>query len=382
MINFTLRNPTEIRFGRGQISALNELVPADARVLLLYGAGSIRKNGVYDQVISALAPRTILEFAGVEPNPHYETLQRAALLARANGCDFVLGVGGGSVIDAAKFLALMIATNLDDPWDELVGDSCMVTPLQNGAVLTLPATGSESNPVSVISSIDRRLKVPFAYQTARPQFAILYPSTMQSLSRRQLENGVVDAMTHVLEQYLTIATNTPIQMGFSETILEVLIEWGPKLVESQSDEACENVMWAANQALNGLIGAGVRQDWSTHMIGHAITALHGIDHARSLTMIMPSLLRYKMDGKLAMLARYGRRVWHLTGEDREVAIAAIAATEDFMHKMGCPIRISEADISLSAEELVDHLERAGQVRLGEHADITPADVVEILKLAA
>ncbi len=382
-MHFEFRNPTIIRFGKGQIGSIGNLVPQDAKVLLLYGGGSIKANGVYDQVLTALAGRRIVEFGGVEPNPHYETLQKASALARQNGVDFVLGVGGGSVIDASKFLACMIATGLDDPWDELAGGASKVVPLPNGAVLTLPATGSESNPVSVISSIERRLKIPFAEQAARPLFAILDPSTMLSLSQRQLENGVVDAFTHVLEQYLTLPVNAPIQHGLSETILEVLAEWGPVLLETRSDEACENVMWAANQALNGLIGAGVPQDWSTHMVGHVITAMHGIDHARTLTMIMPSVLRYKLDEKVAMLARYGRRVWKIDEvDDRRAAHLAIDATEDFMARMGCPVRISQAGIAISGNEMVDYLERAGHTRLGENADITPQDVLKILEMAA
>jgi NADP-dependent alcohol dehydrogenase len=206
---------------------------------------------------------------------------------------------------------------------------------------------------------------------------------MLSLSQKQLENGVVDAFTHVLEQYLTLPVNAPIQHGFSETILEVLAQWGPVLLETRSEEACENVMWAANQALNGLIGAGVPQDWSTHMVGHAITAMHGIDHARTLTMIMPSVLRYKLDEKTAMLARYGRRVWKIdAADDRRAALLAIDATEDFMARMGCPVRISQAGIAISGNEMVDHLERAGHTRLGENADITPQDVLKILEMAA
>lgn len=383
MMRFQLSNPTEIRFGKGQISALGELVPQNARVLLLYGGGSIRRNGVYDQVMVALAGRMVIEFGGVEVNPHYETLQKASALARTKGVDFVLGVGGGSVIDASKFLAAMIASGEDDPWDLLIENPTGVKPLPNGAVLTLPATGSESNPVSVISSVTRHLKVPFRHEGTRPRFAVMDPSTMRSLSQRQLENGAVDAFTHVLEQYFTYPVNAPVQYGFSETLMKVLVEWGPVLVDTRSEEACENVMWAANQALNGLIGAGVPQDWSTHMIGHAITALYGIDHARTLTMIMPSLMRYKLASKTAMLARYGRNVWGISeADDRSAAEQAIAKTEEFMVRMGCPVRISQAGIQVSEAELISHLERAGQDRLGELKDIAPDDVRAILALAA
>jgi NADP-dependent alcohol dehydrogenase len=383
MVHFTLCNPTEIRFGKGQIAAVAELIPADANILMLFGGGSIKQNGVYDQVMAALKGHSVVEFGGIEANPQYETLQEASRLAHVKGCTFVLGVGGGSVIDAAKFLATMIATGADDPWDQLVADPAGVVPLPNGAILTLPATGSESNPVSVISSISRKLKIPFANQSARPQFAIMDPTTMLSLSRRQLENGVVDAFTHVLEQYLTVPVNTPVQYGFSETVLEVLIEWGPQLVETRSEEACENVMWAANQALNGLIGAGVPQDWSTHMIGHAVTALYGIDHARTLSMIMPSVFRYKLSAKTAMLARYGRRVWKISeADDARAAEQAIAKTEAFMIKMGCPVKISDMELTIDADALVEHLEKAGHTRIGEAQDIQPEDVRKILKLAA
>lgn len=383
MVQFQLCNPTDIRFGQGQIAALADLVPADACVLLLYGGGSIKTNGVYDQVVAALGRRRRVEFGGVEPNPVYETLQKASAFARENVVNFVLGVGGGSVIDAAKFLSAMIASDSDDPWDAFVQGYGQAPAVPNGAVLTLPATGSESNPVSVISNHRRELKIPFASQAVRPAFAIMDPATMLSLSRRQLENGVVDALTHVLEQYLTMPVNTPVQYGFSETLLEVLIEWGPVLVETRSMEACENVMWAANQALNGLVGAGVPQDWSTHMIGHAITALYGIDHARTLTMVMPSLLRHRLDAKQAMLARYGRRVWRIEGDDdRAVAEAAIAKTEAFMVRMGCPVRISEMIEDFNADGLVDHLVRAEQTALGEGQDIGAGEVREILALAA
>lgn len=382
-MKFKLCNPTDIRFGEGQIAALAELLPRDARPLLLFGGGSIKRNGVYDSVMEALGGLQVVEFGGVEPNPLYETLKKASSLGRENGVDFVLGVGGGSVVDAAKFLSVMIGSGLDDPWDQFFDRYEDFIPVPNGCVLTLPATGSESNPVSVISSSERTLKYPFESQAARPVFAIMDPTTMQSLSRTQLENGVVDSFTHVLEQYVTLPVNAPIQHGYSETLLRVLLEWGPELVETQSPEACENVMWAANQALNGLIAAGVPGDWSTHMIGHAITALHGIDHARSLTMVMPSLFRYKLDDKEAMLARYGRNVFGIMNlDDRETALQAIAKTEEFMARMGCPVRISQAIDDFDAEALIRHLETVGHTALGEKDDIGPPQVREILALAS
>ncbi len=383
-LSFDLQNVTRILFGEGKIAALAHLLPADEKVLLLYGGGSVKTNGVYDQVMSALGNRHVIPFGGVEPNPEYETIAEACRLAQKEKVTFVLGVGGGSVIDASKFLAAMIPITSGDAWDRLVAAEALPKPLPNGAILTLPATGSESNSVSVISRRSRGLKLPFRIDEARPQFAILDPATMKSLSRRQLENGVVDAVTHVLEQYLTQPANAPIQYGFSETLLTTLFETGPKLIERNADEDRETVMWAANQALNGLVGAGVDQDWSTHMIGHALTALYGIDHARTLSIIMPHLLRDQLQVKRGMLARYGRRVWNIQdGNDDVVAAAAISLTEQFFKRMGCPIRFADLpDIDFRADDIVDHLEKARQLPLGENRAIDAEDVRRILKAAA
>lgn len=383
MVKFRLKNPTDIHFGKGTIASLKKVVPAGTRVLLLYGGGSIKRNGVYDQVMAALAGCDVAEFGGVEVNPVYETILKAAEAARRHRSELVLGVGGGSVVDAAKFLANVIPIIDGEPWDELMAGRFPANPLPVGAVLTLPATGSESNAVSVITHAGRRLKYPFANEATRPRFAILDPSTMLSLSRRQLENGAVDAFTHVLEQYMTRPVNTPVQHGFSETLMKVLAEWGPKLVETRSEEACENVMWAANQALNGLIGAGVPQDWSTHYIGHAITALYGVDHARTLTMIMPTLMRYKLAQKTSMLARYARAVWGVSeADDRRAAEEGIARTEDFFRRMGCPVRASEADLTIDEKAILAHLETVGHTALGENKDIAADDVLQILRLSA
>lgn len=382
MVKFEYRNPTHILFGEGKMAALNSLIPTEARVLLLYGGGSIKRNGVYDQVLAALADHEVTEFGGIEVNPHYETILRAAEVARQARSDIILAIGGGSVIDAAKFLASAITAENGDPWDDFAAGRYPKKIVPVGCVLTLPATGSESNAVSVISSITRELKIPFANEASRPAFAIMDPSTMASLDRRQLANGVVDAFTHVIEQYLTIPGNTPVQYGYSEVLLRTLIEWGPKLLEENSPEARENVMWAANQALNGLIGAGVRQDWSTHMIGHAITALYGIDHARTLSLVMPSLLRFKIGSKQKMLARYARNVWNVQADDDRIAAEkVIDLTEDFFRRMGLPVKAEDIEsTTISPDDIMAHLERAGQIQLGELADISPKQARKILAL--
>lgn len=385
-MNFTFQNQTRIVFGEGEITQLATLVPSDAIVMLLFGGGSIQKNGVHAAVTKALGERKVVAFGGVEPNPDYATILAAAKLARDQNVTFILGVGGGSVIDAAKFLAAVVVMDETDPWDALLAETTVPAPLANGAVLTLPATGSESNPVSVISNSALGLKLPFAIESARPQFAILDPTTMASLPRRQLQNGVVDAMTHVLEQYLTLPVNAPVQYGFSETLLEVLISWGPILFETdeaRQAEARENIMWVANLALNGLIGSGVAQDWSTHMIGHALTALYGIDHAQSLTLVMPHLLRRRLVDKQTMLARFGRRVWHLEGDEKDVALGAILRTEAFFQDMECPIQFSDMpEISLDVEAVIRHLEEADQFPLGEDGKIDAALVRIILNDAS
>lgn len=383
MMNFDLSNPTRIVFGQGRIADLDRLVPRDARILLLFGGGSIKHNGIYDQVISGLGNRFVLPFGGVEANPQYDTIMAARAALNENGCTFVLGVGGGSVIDAAKFLARIATMTAPDPWDALVAGEKALAPLPNAAVLTLPATGSESNAVSVISRAGYGLKLPFAAERARPVFAILDPDTMKSLSRRQLENGVVDAFTHVIEQYLTLPVSAPVQHGFSETLLQTLIEWGPVLIDAPSDESRAAVMWAANQALNGLIGSGVPQDWSTHMIGHAMTALYGIDHARTLSAVMPALLRFKTSGKLVMLARYGRRVWHIDhADDAVVAAEAIDRTAAFFEKMGCPTRLSHfSEIAIEPDAIVALISKAGQFPLGESQDLGAEEVRSVLLMA-
>jgi NADP-dependent alcohol dehydrogenase len=384
MMAFQLCNPTKILFGAGQLKQLEGLIAPGTRVLVLYGGGSIKRNGIYDQVMAGLAHCTVVEFGGIETNPVYETILKAAGLARGVGSELILAVGGGSVADAGKFLATIVPIDEADPWDYLVEGGAPQRTLPVGVVLTLPATGSESNPVSVISSKTRGLKLPFANDSARPTFAVLDPDFMRSLDRRQLENGVVDAFTHVIEQYLTLPLNAPVQFGFSETLLKVLIEWGPRLVETGSVEARENVMWAANQALNGLIGAGVPQDWSTHMIGHAITALSDLDHARTLTLVMPALMRFKVSDKQAMLVRYARNVWGITEPDEgRAAEQAIDRTEAFFRRMGCPVRFSEiAPLKVAPEDIVHHLEEAGHIALGEQQDIGIPQVREILRLAA
>lgn len=384
MQNFTFSNPTKIVFGEGQIKALAELVPANARILLTYGGGSIKKNGVYDQVVKALEGKTWFEFGGIEPNPHYETLMQAVALVKEKQIDFLLPVGGGSVIDGTKLIAA--AVNFDgEPWDILAKHAPFNSALPLGCVLTLPATGTESNGNSVVTKAATQEKLAFGSPLVYPQFAILDPTTTYSLPPRQIANGVVDAFVHIMEQYLTYPVDAKVQDRFAEGLLMTLIEEGPKALKEPTNYAVRaNVMWAATMALNGLIGVGVPQDWATHMIGHELTAMHGLDHAQTLAVVLPAVMQHQRQQKRSKLLQFGRRVWNLDLSDEETLIdAAIAATRQFFEQMGTPTRLSGYGVGReSIPKLVDMLVKHNLLSLGEHGDITPEASRQILELAA
>lgn len=384
MQNFTFHNPTRIVFGENQISQLAKLVPADARILFTYGGGSIKKNGVYDQVVDALKDRPLFEFGGIEPNPRYETLMRAAATVKENHLDFLLAVGGGSVIDGTKFIAAAVEFN-GEPWDILAKHAPVTSALPLGCVLTLPATGTESNGNSVITRASTQEKLSFGSPLVYPQFAILDPTTTYSLPPRQMANGVVDAFVHIMEQYLTFPVDAKVQDRFAEGLLLTLIEEGPRSLQEPTNYAVRsNVMWAATMALNGLIGVGVPQDWATHMIGHEITALHGLDHAQTLAIVLPAVMQHQRQQKRDKLIQYGRRVWNLQHADEDQLIeAAIAATRQFFEQMGTPTRLRDYQIeTASIDKLVAQLQSHNLLKLGEHGDITLDASRRILELAA
>lgn len=383
MFNFSYQNPTRIVFGKDQISELTNLLPKDKKVLLIYGGGSIKRNGVYQQVVEALADVSFIEFAGVEPNPAFETLMRATALLKEQGVEYILAVGGGSVIDGAKFVAAAAVFN-GDPWDILAKGAKVSAAVPLGCVLTLPATGSESNGNSVVTRYETQQKLAFSSELVFPQFAILDPTVTYSLPPKQVANGVVDAFVHVMEQYLTYPVNAPVQDRFAEGLLQTLIEEGPKaLAEPENYDVRANVMWAATMALNGLIGQGVPQDWATHMIGHEITALYGLDHAQTLAIVLPALMQQQRATKGAKLLQYGQRVWQLQHQDQERLIdEAISHTRQFFERMGVPTRLADYGIKADAvDKLVDKLVQHKMLKLGEHRDITPEVSRSILQRA-
>ena len=381
MLNFTFSNKTRIHFGEQQIKQVTAEIPLTAKVLITYGGGSIKKNGVYDQVISALSDHTVFEFSGIEPNPSYETSMQAVTLVKKENIDFILAVGGGSVIDASKFIAA--AAHFEgEPWDILIKGATVESAIKLGAVLTLPATGSESNGGSVITKLATKDKLPFMSAHVLPQFAILDPSVMNSLPARQLSNGVVDAFIHTTEQYLTYDVDAKIQDRFAEGILLTLIEEGPKLFTEQKTNAVNaNVMWSATQALNGLIGSGVPQDWATHMIGHEITASFGLDHAQTLAIVLPRLLWEMRESKQGKLLQYAERVWGITEGDTETRIKlAIDKTEQFFHSVQMKTRLSDYELGEeSIDVIINQLERHGMVSLGEKQLVTLDRSRNILK---
>ena len=386
MLNFELYNPTQLVFGKGQIEKLTTLVPFGSKILLAYGGGSIFKNGIYEQVTTTLSGFEIIEFGGIEANPRFETLMKAVEIIREQKIDFILAVGGGSVIDGVKFMsaASLFEGNAIDILQKRIifKDVSKVVPF--GTVLTLPATGSEMNSGSVVTIEATQEKLDFGGSALFPKFSICDPTAIASLPKRQLQNGVVDAYTHVLEQYLTYPHEGYLQDRLAESILQTLIQVGPEVVENPTDYAlASNFMWSCTMALNGLIQKGVPSDWATHMIGHELTALYGIDHARSLAIIGPNLYRVMFETKKGKLAQYGKRIFNLTGTEDEIAKEAINKTVEFFHTMGMQTKLSECtkEYAKTADFIVKRFEERGWKALGEKQNITLEKVRSIVEMS-
>ncbi|WP_070966482.1 iron-containing alcohol dehydrogenase [Vibrio sonorensis] len=380
-MNFTYSNPTQIFFGQGQIASLADAVPTNKSVLVIYGGGSIKKNGIYNQVAKALTKHTWVEFSGVEPNPTKETLDKAVQVVKENKIDMILAVGGGSVIDGAKYVAAAANYN-GDGWDILVGKHQVTSAVPLGCVLTLPATGSESNMGAVITKAETQDKLAFMSPFVHPKFAVMDPDVMKSLPERQLVNGLVDAWVHVCEQYITGIHGAMVQDGYAESLLKNLFTLGRDFKNRDSDMWRANLMWTANQALNGLIGSGVPQDWATHMIGHELTALWGVDHARSLAIVQPSLLRNQMGNKKAKLEQMGKNVFGLS-ESEHLAELTIQSIEKFYTELGVAIQLEDhGEIKSNAvDKVVKQLEGHGMTAIGEQQSITIDRSREILEMA-
>jgi NADP-dependent alcohol dehydrogenase len=381
MYNFEYQNPVKIIFGKGEISKVGMNIPKGAKILLTYGGGSIFKNGVYDQVKATIQDFEVLEFGGIEPNPHYETLMKAVELAKKENITFLLSVGGGSVLDGTKFIAAAACYTKSDPWHILSRRAAVNGAIPIGAVLTLPATGSEMNSGAVITRVEYQEKLAFMSPFVMPVFSVLDPEVIFSLPEKQVANGIVDSFVHVMEQYLTFPVNSPIQDRFAESILKTLVEEGPKVLANRTDyEAAANLMWSATMALNGLIGAGVPQDWATHMIGHELTAYHGIDHARTLAIVLPGVMQIKREQKADKILQMGNRVFGISKVNANEQIdETILKTIEFFESVGIPTRLPQYNVgSETIDKICDRFTKRG-FKVGEKANIGPEEIRLILE---
>lgn len=385
MNNFEFKNPTKIIFGKDKIANLAKEIPANAKILMLYGGGSIKSNGIYDQAKNALSAFEVVEFGGIPANPEYAVLLEALQIIKTQKITFLLAIGGGSVIDGTKFLSAAAAYEGETPWEILTGGKPILKGMPFGAVLTLPATGSEMNSGFVLTRKETKEKLASGGPALYPQFSILDPQVVSSIPEKQIANGLADAFTHVLEQYMTYPSDSLLQDRFAESILQTLVEVAPAILKNASDyNAASNFMWSCTMALNGLIGQGVPQDWAVHMMGHELTALFGIDHARTLAIIAPSHYRYNIETKKDKLAQYAERVWGVTeGTTKEKAKAGIDKTEDFFHSLGIKTKLSEytSDYSGTAEIVSKRFTDRGWLGLGEHRKLAPADAAKIIQMS-
>ncbi|BBH54505.1 iron-containing alcohol dehydrogenase [Fluviispira sanaruensis] len=384
MDNFQLFNPVNVIFGKNTIGELPNLLKDKSNILFAFGGGSIKKNGVYQQIRSALANKNIIEFSGIEANPDYDTLIKAVELCKNESVDFILAVGGGSVIDGCKFIAHAAKFKGKNAWDILCGKE-VKDALPLGCVLTLSATGSEMNTFSVISKRSTKEKRAFSSTLSFPKFSILDPTFSLSLPERQIINGIIDPYVHVTEQYLTYNVNAPLQTRQSEAILLTLIEEGPKALKNlENYEMRANLMWCATNALNGTIGKGVPQDWATHEIGHELTAQFGLDHAQTLAVILPAVLKHEFENKKKRLAHYGTKVFAIKGDsDSKIAKQAIEKTEKFFRSLGAKTRLSEYKITKKSLKAIPEqvMKVTGGKKLGEHGNIGAKEIGKILDLA-
>ena len=385
--NFTFQNPTKILFGKKRIEEIDNEIPKDAKVLILYGGGSVKKNGAFERAVLALGGRDWDEFSGIEANPTFETLMKAVHKVREGGFTYLLAIGGGSVIDGTKFVS---AASLfeGDPIDLFGWGIGKGLPVQEvvpfGTILTLPATGSEMNSGAVISFVEKNAKVSFRGPKTFPVFSVLEPELTYTLPERQLVNGLLDSFIHVMENYLTYPVGGILQDRYAESILQTLIEIAPRIIDihhiDYNDRA--TFMWCATNALNGTINLGVPTDWSSHALGHEITLNHGLDHGRTLSIVLPAMMKVRKKQKWEKLVQYGKRVWGLDGEDNEVVEQAIINTEKFFSSLGAPTRFSDVDLGEEViPALVEGLKRHKKVALSEHRDVTPEVAYEVYKTA-
>lgn len=380
MYPFEYQNPVKIIFGQNSIQKIAKEIPTNSKVLILYGGGSIKNNGVYNQVVTALKNHEFYEFGGIEANPDYDTLMKAVELAKEKNIDFLLAVGGGSVLDGTKFIAAACAFPGEDPWAILSHHAPVKAALPLAGILTLPATGSEMNSFAVISRRSMKQKLAFGSPLVYPRFSVLDPNVMQSLPKKQKANGVVDAYIHVLEQYLTFPNEAAVQDCWAEGILRTLHTYGDRYVNHEFNyDVAANIMWAATTALNGIIGVGVPHDWATHGIGHEITALFGLDHAETLAVVMPGMMRVMKNEKNEKLRQYAMNVLQIPNQQYSID-ATIEKIEHFFHDLGVKTKLSDYGIAQNEiQNIIDNLSKGSEIKLGEKGAVTEEKVRQILE---
>jgi len=382
MNNFDFYCPTNMVFGKGSIAKLSELIDKDKKVLMIYGGGSIKKNGVYDQVKDALKNHTVIEFSGIEPNPAYETCMKAVEIVKNENIDFLLAVGGGSTLDGTKFIAAASKYKGDEPYELVKQELPLDDAMPLGCVMTLPATGSEMNCGAVISRKETQEKFAFHSPLVYPKFSIVDPETTFSLPIQQVRNGITDTFVHVMEQYATYDVNTPLQDSWALGLVKTLVQEAPKVLANNTDyEAKANICWCATCGLNYWLALGVVQDWSTHRIGHEITAFYGLAHGQSLAVVLPRLWQERKQTKAQKLAKLAREVFGCNeSDDLKAADCAIVKTEEFFRSLGMKTRLAEYDINPleAAQKVKDRFAERGTV-LGEDSKVTPDMVYDVLK---
>ncbi len=381
---FELYNPTKIIFGKDAYTKISSEIPKDPKILMTYGGGSIKENGVYDQVIAQLKDHIVIEFGGIEPNPTLQTLNKALEIIQQEGINYLLAVGGGSVIDGTKFLAAA-ACYEGDAWDILKKGIRISKALPFSTVLTLPATGSENNSGAVVTNTETGEKLGMGGPGLFPIVSFLNPEVVKSIPSRQLKNGLIDSFTHVIEQYITYPIGADLQDRFAESILKSIIDTAPKLLNEPFEyKIAANFMWCCSMALNGLIQKGVPTDWSSHQIGHELTALYNIDHAMTLAIIFPNVWKLKFENKKEKLAQYAERVWNVNeGTTDEKARKALDLTLEFLHSLDIKTKLSDytADFETAAQHTKDAFERRNWAGIGERKDLTPSEAAEIVRMS-
>lgn len=378
MLNFEFQNPTKLIFGKGSIAKIERQFSRPTKIMLTFGGGSVKRNGVYDQVINALKGHEIVEFWGIEPNPKVETLRKAVELGKQENVEFIIAVGGGSTLDGTKLIACAICHDCD-AWDLVLDPTKVQRAIPFASVMTMPATGSEMNNGAVISNLATKEK--YGFYSYYPQWSILDPEVTYSIPPYQVACGIADTFVHVMEQYLTAPNINPLMDRWAEGILLNLIEIAPQIQENPQDyDLMSQYMFSATMGLNRFISMGVPQDWATHNIGHELTALHGVTHGESLSIVLPGTMTVLSEQKHDKILQYGERVWGITEGTDGIRIAeAIGRTEQFFSQLGLATRLSQLNIG---EETIAEIERRfneRNVQLGECKNVNGAVARAILE---